>query len=36
MDTADSDKVVLEFPTDDGPAKPASTSRRNDSAELVS
>ncbi len=36
MDASDSDKVVLEFPTDDGPAKPASSSRRNDSAELVS
>jgi len=36
MDASDSDKVVLEFPTDDCPAKPASSSRRNDSAELVS
>ncbi len=36
MEASDPDKVVLEFPTDDGPAKPAPTNRRNDSAELVS
>jgi len=36
IDPSDAEKVVLEFPSEDAPSKPAASGRAKDKAELVS